>query len=145
MEVTGGCLCGDVRYRARGDSRWMGHCHCVWCRRQSGAAFASFVCFDRDDVAYTTGAPTIYHASTEGVARGFCARCGSSLTFERPARGNVDVCAGTLDDPNAILPQEHIFTDHKCAWLHLDDGLPRHRRFPPGYEDLEPKWAGERP
>ena len=76
LEATGGCLCGDVRYRTR---------------------------------------------------------------------GTVDVCAGTLDDPNAILPQEHIFTDHKCAWLHLDDGLPRHRRFPPGYEDLEPKWAGERP
>ncbi len=137
MEVTGGCLCGDVRYRARGDSRWMGHCHCVWCRRQSGAAFASFVCFDRDDVAYTTGAPTIYHASAE-VERGFCVRCGSFLMMARPGRGEVFLLAGSLDDPDALVPKEHIFTDHQVAWLRLDDRLPRHGRFPPGEGDREP-------
>ncbi len=144
MAITGGCLCGEVRYRAYGEALWVVHCHCRWCQRVSGAAFLTYVGFRTEDLEWTAGAPAIYRSS-EGVARGFCARCGSSLTFERPARGNVDICVGSLDDPNAILPQEHIFTDHKRAWLHLDDGLPRHRRFPPGYEDLEPKGAGERP
>jgi len=127
MTITGGCLCGDVHYRAKGEALWVAHCHCRWCQRVSGAAFLTYVGFRTEDLEWTAGAPAIYRSS-EGVAR-----------------GNVDVCAGTLDDPNAILPQEHIFTDHTCAWLHLDDGLPRYRRFPPGYEDLEPKWAGERP
>ena len=127
MAITGGCLCGEVRYRAYGEALWVVHCHCRWCQRVSGAAFLTYVGFPTEDLDWTAGAPAIYRSS-EGVARGFCA-----------------CCAGSLDDPNAILPQEHIFTDHKRAWLHLDDGLPRHRRFPPGYEDLEPKGAGERP
>jgi len=137
VDVTGGCLCGAVRYRARGAVRWVVHCHCRWCQRVSGAAFLTYVGFRTEDLEWTVGAQTIYRSSEE-VARGFCARCGSSLTFSRAGRGNVDICAGTLDDPNGILPQEHIFTDHKLAWLHLDDGLPRHDRFPPGHEDLEP-------
>jgi hypothetical protein len=127
MAITGGCLCGEVRYRAYGEALWVVHCHCRWCQRVSGAAFLTYVGFPTEDLDWTAGAPAIYRSS-EGVARGFCARC-----------------AGSLDDPDGILPQEHIFTDHKRAWLHLDDGLPRHRRFPPGYEDLEPKGAGERP
>lgn len=138
VAMTGGCLCGTVRYCATGAPLWIAHCHCRWCQRVSGAAFLTYVGFRTEDLEWTEGEPAIYESS-EGVARGFCPRCGSSLSFARPARGNVDVCVGSLDDPGAISPLEHIFTDQKLRWLHLDDDLPRHGRFPPGYEDLEPR------
>ena len=138
MTVTGGCLCGEVRYRANGEPLWVVHCHCRWCQRVSGAAFLTCISFRAVDFEWVEGAPAIYKSSAE-VERGFCARCGSTLSFARPGKGEMDVFAGTLDNPQDFAPQEHIFTDHRLAWLHLDDGLPRHGRFAPGEEDREPK------
>ncbi len=138
MAISGGCLCGDVRYRARGEALWVVHCHCRWCQQASGAAFLTYVGFRSEDLEWVEGAPTIFESSAQ-VERGFCSRCGSSLSFARPNRGNIDICAGTVDNPHDIEPEEHIFTDHQLAWLHIDDGLPRHGRFPPGYEDWEPE------
>ena len=138
MDITGGCLCGEVRYRAKGEALWVVHCHCRWCQRVSGAAFLTYVGFRTEDLEWAKGAPTIFESSAE-VERGFCARCGSTLSFARPRRGNIDVCVGTLDNPHGIDPEEHIFTDQQLAWLHVDDGLPRHGRFPPGDEDREPE------
>ncbi len=138
MEATGGCLCGEVRYQAKGVALWVVHCHCRWCQQASGAAFLTYVGFGTDDLEWVKGAPTIFRSSAQ-VERGFCARCGSTLSFARPGRGNIDVCVGTLDNPHDIEPEEHIFTDHQLAWLHIEDDLPRHGRFPPGDEDREPK------
>ncbi len=138
MGLSGGCLCGEVRYRATGEALWVVHCHCRWCQQASGAAFLTYVGSRIEDLEWVNGAPTIFKSSAE-VERGFCARCGSTLTFARPGRGEIDVCAGTLDDPHGIDPEEHIFTDQQLAWLHIEDGLPRHGRFPPGNEDREPE------
>ncbi len=138
MGFSGGCLCGEVRYRATGEALWVVHCHCRWCQQASGAAFSTYVGFRTEALEWVNGAPTIFKSSAE-VERGFCARCGSTLTFARLGRGDIDVCAGTLDDPHGIDPEEHIFTDQQLAWLHIEDGLPRHGRFPPGHEDREPE------
>jgi hypothetical protein len=93
--------------------------------------------FDPGNLHWTRGKLAIYPSSRE-VERGFCARCGSTLTFARPARKEISVLAGSLDDPNLIEPQMHIFTDHRVAWLHNADRLPRYKRFPPGDENREP-------
>ncbi|MEE8500971.1 MAG: GFA family protein [Kiloniellales bacterium] len=138
MAITGGCLCGEVRYRATGEAFWVAHCHCRWCQRASGAAFLTYVGFRTEDLEWVKGVPTIYKSSVQ-VERGFCARCGGTLSFARPSRAEIGVCAGTLDNPQDLAPEAHIFTDHQLAWLHLDDGLPRHGRFPPGAEDREPE------
>ncbi len=138
MAITGGCLCGDVRYRAKGDALWVVHCHCRWCQRASGAAFLTCAGFRSEDLEWVKGAPKIYKSSPE-VERGFCARCGSTLSFARSGKRETDVFAGTLDNPQDVTPEAHIFTDRQLGWLHLDDGLPRHGRFPPGAEDREPE------
>ncbi len=137
MEFTGGCLCGDVRYRARGEDRRVVHCHCRSCQQVSGAAFLTCVGFRTEDLEWVKGAPRIFKSSAQ-VERGFCARCGATLSFARPSRGEISVFAGGLDDPHDLEPALHIFTDHQFAWLHVDDGLPRHGRFSPGGEDREP-------
>lgn len=138
MDWTGGCLCGAVRYRATAAPLRAVSCHCAMCRRASGAAFLTFVHFPKEAFTWTKGAPTRYRSSAN-AERGFCARCGSTLSFARPSRAEIGVCAGTLDNPQDLAPEAHVFTDHQLAWLHLDDGLPRHGRFPPGADDREPE------
>lgn len=108
------------------------------CQQVSGAAFLTYNGFRTDDFEWTNGAPAMYRSSAE-VERGFCAHCASTLYFARPSRGEISVFAGGLDDPHDLKPTSHSFTDHQFAWLHIDDALPRHGRFPPGSEDREPE------
>jgi hypothetical protein len=131
--VTGGCMCGAVRYEARGEPVWIGHCHCVSCRRATGAPVVTFVCFKVDQVAFTKGERRIYNSSP-GVGRAFCGQCGTPLTWEgksnMPARGAIlEVYISTLDDPNAFTPTNHIYYSEKIAWFDVADDLPRHHEF----------------
>src|SRR5689334_4688534 len=75
---AGRCLCGEVRFEARGNPKWVRWCHCESCRRHSGAPASVFVSFD-DDAVTTKGTIAMFQSSP-GVERGFCARCGSTLT-----------------------------------------------------------------
>ena len=136
MALTGGCLCGEIRYEIAADPFWVGNCHCQWCQRQSGAAFLTLAMFRTDQVAWLKKRPAVFRSSPE-VERGFCPSCGSSLTFGRAERNELSVAAGSLDDPNLIKPAQDIFVQQKCAWLHLDEALPAHDRYPPGAEDRE--------
>ena len=138
MAITGGCLCGEVRYRAKREALWVVHCHCRWCKKHSGSAFVTIVMFRVSNVVWVAAKPTVYESSP-GVERGFCPTCGSTLTFARPDRDEMSVFAGSLDNPNDISPSKHVFAEQRCEWLHLDDGLPSHDRFPPGGEDREPR------
>lgn len=136
MPITGGCLCGHLRYQGDGPPRWIVHCHCRICQRHSGAAFLTYVGFAIDDLEWAGEGPAVYESSP-GVERGFCPRCGSTVSFARPPRGEISVFAGTLDDPDGIAPTGHAFYDHHFAWMEIDDGLPRYARHPPGNEDRD--------
>lgn len=118
-ELTGGCLCGAVRYRARGEPKWVAYCHCESCRRATGAPMASYAGFAAERFAYIAGAPARF-ASSPGVTRSFCGRCGTPLTYEG-ARwpGEVHVLIGTLDRPEDFVPTRDAFVEEKLPWLHL--------------------------
>ena len=118
-EHTGRCLCGAVRYRAEGAPKWIANCHCEGCRRATGAPMASYAGFAAERFAYTAGAPSRF-ASSPGVTRSFCGRCGSPLTYEG-ARwpGEVHVLIGTLDRPEDFVPTRNAFVEEKLPWLHL--------------------------
>ena len=73
----------------------------------------------------------------DGVERGFCAICGSTMTFARPELNEISVFAGTLDDPDSIVPTGHAFYDDHISWLEINDNLPRYARHPPGNEDRD--------
>ena len=124
----GGCLCGAVRYRAHGLPTQVNHCHCRMCQRASGAPVVTWATFPADRVEWTTGTPA-RRRSSEIAERGFCASCGSALLWQEDARKElIDITAGTLDRPEAIRPEDHIFTESAVPWLRMDDGLPRYRR-----------------
>jgi hypothetical protein len=96
MEWTGGCLCGAIRYRATADPIRAVNCHCSMCRQESGAAFLTHVHFPIDTFTWTKGEPKRYRSSPD-AERGFCDRCGSSLTmYESVLDDRVQVTLGSL-------------------------------------------------
>jgi hypothetical protein len=125
MEWTGGCLCGTVRYLARADPIRVVNCHCGVCRRVSGAAFMTFVHFPMSTFAWTGAEPTRYRSSHD-AERGFCAVCGSTLSMhEAVLADRVQVSLGSLDRPDLVRPDDHVWTRSQLPWLELVDGLPR--------------------
>lgn len=124
--ITGGCLCGAVRYRVAGAPLWVAHCHCQSCRRQTGAPFTSFVGVKRDDVTFEDEAPR-RHQSSPGVWRSFCPHCGSPIAYEGERwPEEIHFHLGTLDRPEDFPPSGHVYTAEQMPWLHFADGLPRH-------------------
>lgn len=130
MDRTGGCLCGAIRYRAKGTPIGVCHCHCERCRRHSGAAFASAAGFPEESVEWIKGEPARYQSS-ESAARLFCSKCGSSIAHLWVDIGTLWPYIGTLDDPASVTPEFHIFTEEQIPWVKLDDGLPCYPQFPP--------------
>ena len=125
MDWTGGCLCGAVRYRATAAPLRAVSCHCAMCRRASGAAFLTFVHFPKEAFTWTEGAPTRYRSSAN-AERGFCARCGSTLSMhEAILDDRVQVSLGSLDRPGDVRPDDHVWTQSQLPWLNIVDGLPR--------------------
>ena len=141
-EYAGRCLCGAVAYCVDRPPAWIGHCHCASCRRQTGSAVATFVGVAAEAFRVTRGTLAT-HASSPGVERGFCARCGTPLTYRaKRFPGEVHVHLGTLDEPDRFVPQFHVFEAERIPWLHIDDGLPRYRGTSDEPEDSDPPGGG---
>ena len=125
MEWTGGCLCGAVRYRVRTDPIRVVNCHCGMCRRTSGAAFMTFVHFPANEFAWS-GAESTRHRSSDAAERGFCAVCGSTVSMhEAVLPDRVQVSLGSLDRPDLVRPDDHVWTSSQLPWLEVVDDLPR--------------------
>lgn len=119
--MTGGCLCGAVRYRVDGPLRPVVGCHCTQCRKSSGHYVAA-TSAPRDCVA-VEGEVT-WFASSDTARRGFCATCGSSLFWDGPGE-NLSIHAGTLDKPTGLTLAGHIFVGDKGDYYALGSDLPQ--------------------
>lgn len=123
--LTGGCLCGSVRYEARPAHRDGYYCHCRMCQLAFGNTRAAYVNLRKDQVRWNT--PPAYYASSKIARRGFCGRCGTPLSFEFLESQNMDLSVGSLDDPDAVKPTGHFSVETRVAAWHVDDGLPGQR------------------
>ena len=124
--LTGGCLCGGVRYRIDGPRRDVIVCHCENCRRTHGhqAAYTSVARSDLELLEQQT--LEWYHDSSPDTWRGFCRRCGSSLFWDaRDGRGKMAVSAGTLDDSRELKTIGHVFVSEAGHYYAINDGLPQ--------------------
>jgi hypothetical protein len=140
MEWTGGCLCGAIRFRAGADPIRAVNCHCATCRRVSGAAFMTFVHFPKSAFAWTGTAPRRYRSSAD-AERGFCPVCGSTLSIhEEVLADRVLVSLGSLDRPELVRPDDHVWTRSQLPWLEVVDDLPRFATI----SDAVPSRAGAR-
>ena len=126
-EVTGGCLCGEVRYTARPTHRDGYYCHCRMCQLALGNTRAAFVNLRKDEVAWTGRTPPTFYASSRIAQRGFCGRCGTPLSFEYLASENMDLSVGSFDAPSAFRPTLHFAIESRIAGWHAEDGLPGQR------------------
>lgn len=130
-EVTGGCLCGSVRYRITGPLRDVLICHCDECRRWHGHASA-FTGTRREDLVLLDASRLRWIQSPHSDARarrGFCGECGSSLFWDAPGRETIAVTAGSLDDSSGLRVIGHLYVSQAGDYYELpDDGLPRHER-----------------
>jgi len=119
MELTGGCLCGEIRYRSTGTPVRRFVCHCKDCQKSSGSAFHVGVTVPRDGFAIVKGAPRAYRSVSDAgrnVARWFCPNCGSGLYNEIELRpGFVALKAGSLDNPDLVPPTYELFTKSKMS------------------------------
>lgn len=128
--LTGGCLCGAIRYEARGAPYHRTVCHCSICRRSAGAPMVAWFSVKPADFAFTKGQPSTYRSSAK-AQRSCCPLCGTQLTFKVDALDEIDVTVCSLDQPEAVPPQDHTFAGSQLGWVHLDDGLPRHTQARP--------------
>ncbi len=125
----GGCLCGAVRYVAEGEPINERVCHCGLCQKAIGAAFNARLLFRRTDVTLT--GPIEHYPSSAQLMRGFCRRCGTTISSERESIGAIGLTSGSLDDPSVFKPTMHIWVSSKQPWVQLDDGLPQYPQAPP--------------
>ncbi len=139
----GGCVCGAVRYRARGEPVVSMACHCRFCQQRLGSAFALVAYFDEQNIEFTQGRLSQYeHRSDESgrwLRMGFCPRCGTTLTHTAEVRpGLRSIAVGTFDDPDWVRIERHIWVRSKRPWVSIP---PEAAVFPQGSAGAAPKPA----
>jgi hypothetical protein len=127
--LEGGCTCGTVRYRMTSSPLFVHCCHCRWCQRESGAAFALNAMIEADRVELLSGTPRIVDTpsnSGKGQRISRCPTCCVALWSNYAGAGDVVrfVRVGTLDDPDRLPPDIHIFTMSKQPWVVLPPDVP---------------------
>lgn len=119
----GGCCCKAVRFRVTGDPLHSVICHCVSCRRASGAPSVAWLTFDRSQVEFLAGETRSFHSSP-GVLRRFCPNCGSQISYETAASpACIDLTTATLDDPTAFPPAREVWVQEKLWWEAVNHSL----------------------
>jgi hypothetical protein len=142
--LTGRCTCGAVRYELTSRPLFVHCCHCRWCQRESGASFALNAMIEADRVALLEGGPEVVltpTASGKGQKIARCPSCRVALWSNYAGAGDAIrfVRVGTLDEPDLLPPDIHIFTSSKQPWVQLPPGVPA----VPEYYDRRQYWPRE--
>ena len=115
---TGGCACGQLTFETRGEPKRVGLCHCMTCRKISGAPFSAFVIFEADQV--TISGEFRSWSATPAVADCFCPVCGSQV-FDRDSDSEIEIRLGAFDEPNLFTPTYEAWTKRRENWLCTPD------------------------
>ena len=142
--LQGGCDCREIRYQLDGPPLFVHCCHCRWCQRESGASFALNAMIEADRVTLLSGVPEIVDtpsASGKGQRVARCPTCRIALWSNYAGAGPRVrfVRVGTLDEPDHLPPDVHIFTSTKQPWVVLPEGVPA----VPEYYDRRQLWPAE--
>lgn len=141
--MQGGCSCGAVRYELAQKPMFVNCCHCTWCQRETGSAFAinAIIETDQMQISGATEAVMLPSASGKGQEVVRCAACKTAIYSHYAGAGRLAafVRVGTLDNPGACPPDVHIYTSTKLPWVVLDARLP----VLEGYYSLRDLWPPE--
>jgi hypothetical protein len=128
LPLTGGCLCGRVRYEISAPLVSASYCHCTRCQRRTGTAASASARIVPGSLRIVSGEELIRSFEPpDGFAKVFCSGCGSALWSRSPADPDViSIRLGTFDDDPGILPSYRQFVAYAAPWEPIpDDGLPR--------------------
>jgi len=140
----GKCTCGDVRYRMTRRPMFVHCCHCTWCQRETGTAFALNALIETDRVELIAGEPEVVDTpsnSGKGQKIARCPRCRIALWSNYGGAGDVVrfIRVGTLLEPGRFPPDIHIFTSTKQPWVVIPEGM----RAVPEYYNSAQLWPKE--
>jgi len=139
--MEGGCDCRSVRYRMESAPLFVHCCHCRWCQRESGAAFALNALIESDRVTRLAAEPELIDTPSQsgmGQSIARCPTCRLALWSHYAGAGPIlsFIRVGTLDNPDALAPDIHIFTASKQPWVVIPPGMPAVTE----YYDREKYW-----
>jgi hypothetical protein len=140
----GGCTCREVRYRVTSKPLFVHCCHCRWCQRETGTAFALNAMIEADRVELLAGQPEMVPTPSEsgkGQKIWRCPKCRIAVWSNYGGAGDAVrfVRVGTLDNPDVMPPDIHIFTQSKQPWVVLPEGTPS----VPEFYDIKKMWPKE--
>jgi len=133
----GSCLCEKITYQLN-QTHFdpLAHCHCKMCRKFHGAAFASLLTVQKDNLEFLSGHDylKVFTVERDGVTtkRTFCSECGSSLLFESKhnvENNSIELAIGSLDDDIEIFVDGHIYVANKANWFDIKDSLPKYSAY----------------
>jgi hypothetical protein len=129
FSLDGGCTCGTVRYRLTRKPMYVHCCHCRWCQRETGTAFALNAMIEAGRVVLLSGVPEAVDTpsnSGKGQKISRCPSCRIALWSNYAGAGDAIhfVRVGTLDEPDRLPPDIHIFTESKQPWVTLSPDIP---------------------
>ncbi len=131
--LTGGCLCGGVRYEATTTPTTVYFCHCTQCQKAQGTAFVASVPIALDAFKITRGQALLKaFRATPVKGRFFCGECGSPLYSFTEGKSMVRVRAGSFDTPPPLKLAAHIYTASKAPWYEINDDAPQYEGIEPG-------------
>jgi hypothetical protein len=131
MHLTGGCLCGAIRYEVLYEAdAVVDYCHCRQCQLASGAPVIAWMQVPPAAFRVVRGSAAGY-AWSPTAKRWFCAACGSPLYMTDADGRSVGVTLGSLDNPEAVPPTVHGWESERIGWFHVADELPRYEQAPP--------------
>ena len=124
--LKGSCLCSGIQYEIDANLGPVTNCHCIQCRKASGASFATNASVPAGSLRFVAGAELLKEwESSPGIRRCFCGRCGSPILKRNDARPEIiRLRLGTLDTDPGIKPFRDIFVASKAAWTEITDNLP---------------------
>ncbi len=142
--LEGGCDCRQMRYRMQDRPLFVHCCHCRWCQRESGASFALNAMIEADRVALLSGKPEVIDTPSQsgrGQKISRCPHCRIALWSNYAGAGPLFrfVRVGTLDEPDRLPPDIHIFTASRQPWLAIPPGVPA----VPEFYDRENYWPAD--
>jgi len=120
--ITGGCLCGEIRYESQEPPFRGGYCHCRHCQQALGNLFGPSVMFRHEAFSFTKG--NIKWWKGPLANRGFCNECGSPIAFQYRGSGHITIWVGTLDHPEDFKPEAHWGVESRLPWVNIDSHLP---------------------
>ena len=134
-KISGGCLCGSVRYTSDAEPALIAVSHCANCQKNTGSAFSLNLAMPTESMTITGDSLATYEdrggASGNPFFRTFCSRCGSPISGSGKAySGLTFIKAGTLDDPSWVKPGIHMWCSDKQPWVVIEEGVAQTPRNP---------------